>query len=113
MRLTRNKKKKSNQEEQAAAAAELFQKVQWKQGPINPVVLEEGSDCHMTGLKARHEKMHTFCRKMSEYMTDKERVIVGISWVLGTARRVSQKILKLLFSFSYKRLCPIVTACPV
>ena len=30
-------------------------------------------------------EMHTFCRKMSEDMIDKERIIVGIGWVLGTA----------------------------
>ena len=111
MRLTRNKENMSNPGEQTGK--DFCQKVQWKQEPINPVVLEEGSNCRTTGLKTRHEKMHTFCRKMSEYMIDKERIIVGIGWVLGTARRVSQKTLKLLFSFPYKRLCPIVTSCPV
>ena len=81
MRRTRNKENTSNPGEQE----DLSQKVQWKQGPINPVVLEERWNCHMTGLKPRHGKMHTFCRKMSEDMIDKERIMVGIRWVLGTA----------------------------
>ena len=57
--------------------------------------------------------LHTFCRKMSEDMIDKERIIVGISWVLGTAGRVSLKTLKLLLSFPYKHVGPIVTAAPI
>ena len=105
VQLTRNNNNTSNLGEQTGQ--DFCQKEQWKQGPINPVVLEEGSHYHMIGLKPRHREMHTFCRKMSEDTIDKERIIVGIGWVLGTAGRVGLKTLKLLFSFPYKRLHPL------
>jgi len=71
---------------------------------MKPVALEEHSNSHVTGQKPRHKETHTFCRKTSENAIDKERIMVGIVWILGTAGRVSLKTSKLLFFFPYKHL---------
>ena len=62
------------------------------------VVSEERLNCRMTGLGPQQSRVHTFCRKTSEYTIDKERIIVGIGLRYSEqAEEHSLKALKLLF----------------
>ena len=76
MELTRGKENTSNPGEKAGWG--LCRTMQKKQGPMDPMVLEEHSNRDVKGLKPQHGGVNTFCRKTSEYVRDKERNIVGI-----------------------------------